>query len=591
VVHRKSVEHASKEEKMPRTITLKKIYKEVWKKKRGTSKSEFSGHTTQHKIDGVPAKKKEYAQAVSDICPDNLFLLLTNPRHFNSVMPWQDRRQTLLDICGDVTDQDVIDSDPDLSSLTDIIGKHSIDDYRKIIKSKLPEINREIQDIPVRISEVERSIPEDPRSIKTVRSVIAQVSGRRKELVEKRDQIVNGGEIAAARKELAEIDGKILTIDNEVEKERQAAARRLDKDRQELFNRVQEADAELKTAKGNNQTFVSERDKIKVEIDFLSSVMKDLRDEWNRVNVRELQFEQSDTCPTCGQAVPEDQLEGARQAAIESFNADKAQKLKMINKQGLEHKAEVTALEVSLKNADKAATETEADIKKAESKLAQAKQALDEFDRKTPNKDPLYIPPEKVALIQKQDTIRQKITDLEAGAKGDASEVNKEIAACDSQLEELNVELAQVEGIEKANDRIKFLAAEEKKLAAEYEKLEGHLFLTEKFIKAKVSMLTDKINSKFEMVNWKLFADQINGGLRECCIATVDGVPYDSLNNGARINAGLDIINVLSAHHGKTLPVFIDNAESVADLMPTMAQQIRLIVSPGDKELRIEGGE
>jgi hypothetical protein len=69
---------------------------------------------------------------------------------------------------------------------------------------------------------------------------------------------------------------------------------------------------------------------------------------------------------------------------------------------------------------------------------------------------------------------------------------------------------------------------------------------------------------------------------------TVNGVPYWSANNAARINAGIDICNTLSAHFGKTLPMFCDNAEAVTDLMSTIAQQIKLVVSEQDKKLRVK---
>ena len=65
------------------------------------------------------------------------------------------------------------------------------------------------------------------------------------------------------------------------------------------------------------------------------------------------------------------------------------------------------------------------------------------------------------------------------------------------------------------------------------------------------------------------------------------GVPYICLNNGAKINVGIDIINTLSRHYGVTVPLFVDNAESVTRLQACSAQVIRLVVSENDKELRM----
>ena len=93
------------------------------------------------------------------------------------------------------------------------------------------------------------------------------------------------------------------------------------------------------------------------------------------------------------------------------------------------------------------------------------------------------------------------------------------------------------------------------------------------------------------MARFKLFENQVNGALAECCETTYNGVPYSNLNNGARLNIGLDIINTLAEHYGFSPPVWLDNAESVTDILPTKGQQIRLIVSGMDKKLRIELAE
>jgi hypothetical protein len=91
--------------------------------------------------------------------------------------------------------------------------------------------------------------------------------------------------------------------------------------------------------------------------------------------------------------------------------------------------------------------------------------------------------------------------------------------------------------------------------------------------------LEQNINQHFQLCKFRMFKEQINGGLTECCDVTVDGVPWGSLNNAMRINAGLDCINVLSKHYDASLPIWIDNAESVIDLLETDAQQIRLVVA------------
>ncbi|NLL89347.1 MAG: hypothetical protein GX228_10610, partial [Firmicutes bacterium] len=150
---------------------------------------------------------------------------------------------------------------------------------------------------------------------------------------------------------------------------------------------------------------------------------------------------------------------------------------------------------------------------------------------------------------------------------------------------------ARFEARESGLKRIEELKAEERKLAAEYEELERQLYLTEEFIRTKVRLLEEKINSKFKLARFKLFNTLVNGGIEECCETTFQGIPYSNLNNGARLNIGLDIINTLAEHYGFEAPIFVDNAEAVTQLIPTTGQQIRLIVSAQDKKLRIELAE
>lgn len=130
---------------------------------------------------------------------------------------------------------------------------------------------------------------------------------------------------------------------------------------------------------------------------------------------------------------------------------------------------------------------------------------------------------------------------------------------------------------------------QERDLAAEFERLEEELYLTEQFVRAKVAMLEERINSKFKLARFKLFETQVNGGLTEVCETTYKGVPYSGgLNNAARIAVGIDIIQTLSQHYGFSAPIFVDNAEAIVSLPDVDSQIIALYVSEGDKTLRTE---
>src|SRR3972149_6367129 len=139
---------------------LKKVFSEKWQKKRGNINREFAGHTTNYFVNGVPIQEKDYIAQIAEIAGDeSRFRLLTSPTTFPQ-LHWQKQRTLLLEICGDISDADIIDSDTKLKPLITILGKRTLEDHRKIIMARRSEINKEIEKIPIRIDEVHRGIPD-----------------------------------------------------------------------------------------------------------------------------------------------------------------------------------------------------------------------------------------------------------------------------------------------------------------------------------------------------------------------------------------------------------------------------------------------
>lgn len=141
---------------------------------------------------------------------------------------------------------------------------------------------------------------------------------------------------------------------------------------------------------------------------------------------------------------------------------------------------------------------------------------------------------------------------------------------------------------EKLKLRMETLAAEAAALEETIAKIEKRLFEIEEFTRFKAKFLEESINSHFRLASFRLFREQNNGGLEDRCDACCGGIPWSGLNNAARVNLGIDIINTLSRHYGVSVPLFIDNAEAVTNLERSNAQVIRLVVSPQDAGLRAE---
>ena len=561
-------------------LALKKVYMEKWTKKRSSATAEFTGHTTDHFVDGVPVKKSEYDAKIAEIAGENIFRLLTDPRYFNEILHWQKRRELLLEVCGDVSDEEVINSKSDLNKLSEMLGNRTIEQHRKVIQARRAEINKELEKIPVRIDEVKRGLP-DISDITNEKELPNDIARLREELKAKQEEVAQakaGGQVAEKTKELRLIEGQILDLRN---KHRQALDEKVGEKRQEL-SKIQGELSELKTNIDSHNRNMQLRES---EIDGLNIKIGALRSRWHEENNKTFEFEQPDTCPACGQPLPTEKLQEAKEKAEAQFNKAKAERLETIAVEGKQLAARKTELENELGALREAMDKLQDELPALEQKVAALKAEIDGIMQ---GAEPVESTPEYYQLYAKQRDLQDEIRKLEADSSLAVAKIQKEIVHINTDIFALEQAAARLETRKNGGKRIEELKADERRLAAEFEDLEQQLYLTEEFIRAKVQMLEDKINSKFKMARFKLFEVQVNGALAECCETTFNGVPYSNLNNGARLNIGLDIINTLADHYGFTPPVWLDNAESVTDILPTKGQQIRLIVSAADKKLRIE---
>ena len=564
-------------------LALKKVYQEKWTKKKGSATAEFTGHTTDHFVDGVPVQKKEYDARIAEIADENMFRLLTDPRYFNEVLHWQKRREKLLEVCGDVSDAEVIASKKDLVKLSEILGKRTIEQHRKVIQARRAEINKELEKIPVRIDEVKRGLPniDDITNPDELPNDIAKL---REELRAKQEELAQakaGGQVAEKTKELRMIEAQIMDLRN---RHRQELDATLAGKREELSN-IQLSLNDIRFSIGSLNRSIQHNE---AEINRLNERITKLREAWHIQNDARFEFEQSETCPTCGQALPAEQLESAREKALADFNRKKAEKLESINAEGKQLASLKSSYEEELNTHRKTIEKYTKDLAELEQKETALKAEIDNIMQ---GAQPIESTPEYYQLNARYRDLQDEIRKLEADSSIAVAKIQKEIDTLSEDIRVLEQAQARLEAWKKGLQRIEDLKAEERRLAAEYEELEQQIYLTEEFIRAKVRLLEDKINSKFRMARFKLFDVQVNGAISETCETTFNGVPYSNLNNGARLNIGLDIINTLAEHFDFAPPVWLDNAESVTDIMPTKGQQIRLIVSAADKKLRIELAE
>jgi DNA repair exonuclease SbcCD ATPase subunit len=564
-------------------LTLRKVYSEKWTRKRGSATEEFTGHSTVYYIDGVPVKKKEYEDLIKSIVQEDLFKLLTSPTFFNEQVKWQDRRKTLLEICGDISDEEVIAGEKSLAELPTILQGKTIENHRKIIASRRAEINKELEKIPVRIDEIQRGLPQLDGLIKEALEV--EIASLNNEIDEKMTQISNirnGKAISDKQMAIQRIEMELLEIKREH-----------DTGSKDFFYqkkaRIQEEQSNISLLNSKLNNLKNQKRHNDENLKTLESNLMQLRTEWFEIDEQKFIHNEKCECPACGQSLPTAQVEAAREKALSLFNLQKAQKLEAIDikgKQGKQKKDDLLQenekLAKEYEKVNGQIAEKQALLKKLQTELVQLEGSIIDI-----TENPAYV-----SKLQEKQNINVEIQQLQEMTQQSIQDIQLEIIHTKQKRDQTQVEVGKFSLVAQSNKRIEELSCQERELATEFEKLEHELYLTEEFIRTKVKKLEEKINSKFKYARFNLFKQNINGGLEEVCETTFNGVPYGSgLNNAARINVGLDIINTLSEHHGFVAPIFIDNAEAVTQLIDTNAQTISLVVSKEDKQLRVDVGQ
>lgn len=570
-----------------RVLNLRKVYVEKWVKQRGAAEKIFSGHETNYWINEVPVKAKDYQQKINSLIDENIFKLITNPLFFNQNLSWQDRRKTLLEIVGDISDQDVIDSNKELSRLSTLLQDKTLDEFKAMIAGQKKRYNDSLKSIPIRIDELSRGIP----------TLDAEVDYTGLEQERKDLQII----ISNLEKDLT--DQRKIAVDmmNDFKKKQSIiAGKRNDLNRleNEIIRNSSKNLNDLKYKKSDIENQISrlqrEHKDLEVSISKNSGRVRDydnkltvFRSEYLTV-VKET-FREPDKdkfiCPTCKQMLPEDNIENQIKAMEINFNADKKSRLDDINNNGKTLKEKAEELQ---RIVDEGTEKMNSNKQKLEELAAELELLAGQISQEEAQAGKVnYESDERYVSLQVEIAALENELENTELQEVDSSDLITKKQNCNNRILEINRILNNKQVIADTQKRIAELEEEQVDIANKVLDLEGQEYLAEQFIRTKVDMLESRINAKFSQVSFKMFNEQINGALVECCDTLIKGVPFQDANNAAKINAGIDIINTLTTHYNITAPIFVDNREAVNRLIPTTSQVVNLIVSQ-DKTLRVE---
>lgn len=567
-------------------LHIKKTYYEKWTKKKGSPTESFSGHSTDYEIGKTaelmaPKKLKDYNEIIKSIVPDEeIFKLTTNPIAFNS-LKMEQRKSILMSLVDEVTDEDVIASNSKLEGLKEMLADSSLEDFKALNKRDKNEINNLLKAIPHRIDEINHNMPDlGALNKEAAEAAKTNIEKEMESAKNKYDISKYETEIDALKLKKREVSNDMSAYVNNFDKEQNKEAEEI-KAVISIINAKIEAAAQ---SEANINQLIGQQEKEKTD---MSAKYKMLKVDIQKLNEEQKTFETKTVCECCGQDIPLHMQEAAISKMQERYNLEKSERLEFLNTEILNLKKKAPEISKRIKElteqlevikADKGALNKELDDKTKELSSVETAEVTEALNT-----------PKYLEFLNQHDALDSKIESLKDKVNETKTDGSKELEDLNNKLIEAKTTLEQFIIYDKATKRIEELKRESDRLAARYEEIEEREFLAEEFMRTKVELMEDAINSKFKFTKFKLYNNLINGGIEETCEATFEGVPFNSgLNNAKRINVGLDIINTLSNHYDFYAPIVIDNAESVTKPEHTESQQIKLYVSEENKELKIE---
>lgn len=559
-------------------IQLTRTYKERWRKQRGAAEAVLVGNTTEYLYgpagSPTPISATQYAEVISKLIPEKLFKLITDPTYFNDKLTWQERRQIVMQLCGDVTDDEIVKSDASLAEVLQLAAGRSIDDTKKGIRAAIRETGRKKDEIGPRVDECRKGLADiTVDAVTSARLAMTTLPDQIAQLQQQKTAETKMDPSIKAREKLAAISARITDL-------KAARQEQAQKAKAALSDATIAASRKIAQVRMQLDKLTDEQGTIQGNVDRINKNLDELRHSF--VDVRGKQFVKSEietVCPTCGQELPPDRIEKARQTLEQQeaeFNSSKAEILKRINIEGKAKNAELAKLTERLKDLEAEITAAINNLDKCNAEYLEAADAENSFE--------IPASEEEKKLIQEAMEIK-----AHADQPVDTAELDQKIEALTAKLEAAKAINAKADANNQLNARISALLKSESDLSAHLIDLERQMYLCEQFVRAKTDLVARKIAEKIPNVQFVMFRPNItNEGIEECCETCYHGVPYQDLNTGARLNVGLEIINALIAEYKVSAPIFVDNAESIVQLVDTPAQLIRLVVSEADKSLRVE---
>lgn len=541
----------------------------------------FKGNNNLYFINGVPKKEKEYKAYVEEkiLEPDNLEICTNASVLLN--MDTKKRRAVIFDMVPDITDADVAATDVRFANIPPKLDDCTLDELIQSVRYQINGRGRGDKGLKGRQDELPARIDEAQRKVCDTAEYSLAISGLQKEIAALDEQEKSLDDIMSAYDQKSK---DILGLKFEQSEIVRKANEGLVQQRKALDDEIFSLEQDKKSAERNMKSAQSDLEDFISNVKINSEKLKKAQTDWdiyygkkypeeNLERIKAEQFDENETvCRYCKQTLPTEQVEKKRS----DFEKNKAERIAEEESKSKAFREEKDKRLDEIKMiGDKALS----DLKEAKKAQAEAGEKLSELKQKITllamkiqqKQTELSKLPESVDLSGNAEY--QKITgDIEKAESAlhkmeNGSEQRREInrARAEKTAEISKLQTLIVES-EKAQDRVDELKEEQRNVGQLLADCQQELDLLRDFQKAKCDMLTDKINSMFKFVKWRLFKQNLtDDNFQEVCDPMIENEPYGRrLNHGSRALAELDICNTFQSVHDVNLPVFIDDSESLS---------------------------
>lgn len=570
-------------------ITLRREYEEQWTKQRGKAEAELKGHVTNYFINDVPVKAKQYDERIAEICPVDLFQLLTQPSKF-FCMKTDAQRELLVKMAGVPTLEEIATGNQAFNDMLQLLAGKDLQEFKMQIAYEKKNLKKQLEEFGPQIRGVESTRPEPAKA------TADELNDRRKTLMDlianttPNNDMANQKRIATMQAQKAEIMQRMTLEMAEHQKHVDNATQALAQARGEhdkVAHKLDITKTEIATLTKTNDQAQAMIDSTAEAIASAESQAQELRNMWVEINNRQFTTSFTGKCPFSGEScvkavMPKERIDAEREA----WQAQKQEDQQANETAGRAKVAEINKMKTSLETMRTNVANNAIRI----AELGEIQESLLSRERETAK-----------AMIDAENALKRAQFDMTQHTAGEHANNQKAVDALTAEIAQANKPAQhneqqqewanELQAVERQlhdintnaliDRKINELQAEERKTGEQLAELETKEYTIGQMIHAQMDELERRVNALFGgSMNWRMYEQQLNGGETPACTCTVNGVRYNDINTASKIAVNMKLGEILMVHNNVAVPMFIDNAECITTLPSIQTQVVALYVNP-----------